>query len=237
MLDADVLARIDAYWTGFLGCPAGGLRAPGVSVVFSELSPGLIAFSAGSGWVIALTPGMPTDVATALTGVLGLPVPAAEALTDLLARADMREVYGPAQLLYCTPATFQDGERGPARRLAAADAERVERFRQGMGKLSWSLDDVSRWPAAFGLFEGDELVSAAAVQAWAGTIGEVFVDTLPGHRNRGHAKTMTRAATHWILEETTLIPQYDAEDANPASLHVGRAVGYHPYGWLIVGQR
>ena len=85
-----------------------------------------------------------------------------------------------------------------------------------------------------GWFAEARLISAAAVQVWGDSIGEIFVDTLAQHRRRGYARMVTRAATRWLLEETSLIPQYDAELTNPASLRVAQAIGYEPYGCLFV---
>lgn len=217
----------------------------------SERSPGLVALQAGQSWVLSLAPGIDAEAVAPLVRALGLwrlprdthaepcqpCLELVEAPCDPLNAVGLREFYGPAQVLYCEPEIFRVGDEAGVRRLDATDGPRIERFRAGMGQLAWSLEDPRRWVAAFGLLDADELISAAAVQVWGDCIGEVFVDTLPQHRRRGHAKMVARAVTRWLLEETSLIPQYDAELTNLASLHVARAIGYEPYGWLFVASR
>ena len=203
-------------------------------------------------WILSLAPEIDVEAVAPLVQALGRWRPSvaatvglhpesghgqAGALRNLLAAVGLTEVYGPAQVLYCEPASFRPGDEAGVRPLTAEDGPAVARFRMGMGRLAWHLDDPERWIAAFGLFNGDELISAAAIQIWGDCIGEVYVDTLPQYRGRGYATMLTRTATQWLLAETSLIPQYDAELTNPASLRVAQTVGYVPYGWLFMAVR
>lgn len=237
MLSADLLQRVDRYWADFLGCSLAELRGQTHVWVTSKRSPGLVALRVAQSWIVSLPPGVDAEASTPLAPENSdaewgaAPV---EALRERLPGARLTESYGPAQVLYCARETLRAGDEGGARRLTVADRPAVERFRAGMGSLAWSLDDPERWVAAFGLFAGHELISAAVVQVWGDSIGEIFVDTLAQHRRRGYARMVTRAATRWLLEETSLIPQYDAELTNPASLRVAQAIGYEPYGCLFV---
>lgn len=249
MLSAPLRQQADRYWAGFLGCPLAALQSAEAVWVTSEQSPGLVALSiSGADWIFALAPGVAAESMVPFAQALGFWRPPEDAtvpppesgkgethtLRELLTAAGLSAVYGPAQVLYCEAASFRAGAIAGVRQLTADDAPAVARFRTGIGQLAWRLDDPERWIAAFGLFEGDALIAAAAVRVWNDWIGEIFVDTLPAHRRRGHARRLTRAATHWLLTETALLPQYDAELANPASLRVAQAVGYEPYGWLVI---
>ena len=64
-------------------------------------------------------------------------------------------------------------------------------------------------------------------------LGEVLVGTASRSRRQGLARAVTRSVTAWLLEETTLIPQYDAALTNTASLRVATAAGYQPYGVFL----
>jgi len=78
----------------------------------------------------------------------------------------------------------------------------------------------------FGLFEGDELVSASGLLArssYGGVIGGVF--THPNYRRRGYASKVVSAATSYILRESGLSALYLSSD-NSAAFGLYRKLGY-----------
>jgi RimJ/RimL family protein N-acetyltransferase len=230
------LQQIDQYWATFFGCALEALKHSEPALTISAGSPGLFAFMNSSSRVYALAPGLSLDLGRRLTALCLCDSDVTQAAQHLLADYNPLYLYGPAQVLYCSSETFRSGQEADSRPLTLDDQDAIERFCTQVGALEWKVHDVSRWPQVFGIFADKQLVSTAAVQVWGDVIGAISVVTLPAYRNRGYAQAITRAATRWMLEETSLIPQYDAELRNAASLRVARAVGYQPYGRLLVVQ-
>jgi RimJ/RimL family protein N-acetyltransferase len=230
------LQQIDQYWSTFLGCTFETFQHPEPTLTISAVSPGLFVFMNHSSRVYALAPGLNLDIGKRLATLCLCENDITQATRRLLADYGPLYLYGPAQILYCSADTFRPGQEAHNRPLTISDHDAIQQFCNQAGPLHWTVDDVDRWPRVFGIFADGHLVSTAAVQAWGNVIGAISVVTLPAYRNRGYAQAITRAATRWMLEETSLIPQYDAELSNTASLRVARAVGYQPYGRLLIVQ-
>jgi RimJ/RimL family protein N-acetyltransferase len=185
--------------------------------------------------VCALAPDIDDGAAELLFELAVSPdLSASTQIRQALAGLDLPNLYGPAQVLYCAPATFRDGERRDSRRVDDDDRAAVGRFMEELGPADWQLGDPRDWSAAHAVFASEDIVSLAAVRSWGGKLGEVLLGTVPAARRQGLARAVARSVTAWLLEETTLIPQYDAALTNTASLRIAAAVGYQPYGVLVV---
>lgn len=228
-----LLNRLDRYWANFPGYSTKSYHNSKTTILSSHSFPGLFAFATSNSLVFSVKASLDQEVAEKLSVEFGCREALfVEQVICHLFLYNPKEVYGPAQVFYCSSSSFKPGEEGQSRKLTLTDRKHIENFRTRMGRLDWRLGELN-CPCVFGIFCDQELVSVAAVRVWGNLIGEVFVDTLPDYRNRGYAHTLVRVATRWILEETSLIPQYDAELINPASLRIAHAVGYQYYGQLI----
>jgi hypothetical protein len=83
---------------------------------------------------------------------------------------------------------------------------------------------------------GDEVAAVCTAGAVTETLWDVGVDTIAGHRRRGHATAAFRAlAGH--LAARGLQPVWGAEDDNAASLRLAAKLGFQPAGHLAVVKR
>lgn len=81
--------------------------------------------------------------------------------------------------------------------------------------------------------EGGEVVSWCQAAQWTETLWDVGIDTLEGHRRRGHASACFRAlAAHLACEGRQ--PVWGAADGNAASLGMARELGFVPSGRVAV---
>jgi RimJ/RimL family protein N-acetyltransferase len=83
---------------------------------------------------------------------------------------------------------------------------------------------------------GDEVAAVCTAGAVTETLWDVGIDTIAGHRRRGHATAAFRAlAGH--LAARGLQPVWGAEDDNAASLRLAAKLGFQPAGHLAVVKR
>jgi len=81
--------------------------------------------------------------------------------------------------------------------------------------------------------DGGAPVAVCSAGAVTETLWDVGIDTLAGHRRRGHATAAYRAlAAH--LAETGRDPVWGAEDTNVASLRLADELGFEPVDRLAV---
>lgn len=157
-------------------------------------------------------------------------------------------VWGPAELLYFDPDQANLASTIEHRPLTQADSEQVALFRSAMiadgQQMVWSADDLPNltistwmdndWPRMIGVFDQDQLVAVSAVRNWANAIGEVFTDILPAYRSQGIGTRISSDLIRWMLENTTLLLQSDADWMNVPSRHISRQLGFKFYGMLIM---
>lgn len=235
-LPLEMRDRIDGYWSRFLGCSMPALRQPRSMAVVNPEAAGLFAVKTSGGWIARIGPDTDPAVASALDA-LHLDDPASvEHAQDIIRRFDLGSSYGPLQLNYCTPESYIPDALVSYRRLTSHDRDQIETFRAAMGRFDWDFDDTTTWPAAFGVFDGDTLVSAAQVRVWDDVIGEIFGDTLDSYRKLGYAKALVRVATQWIFDHSYWIPQTDAQIDLIASIRIMRGLGYKLYGWFLMAE-
>ena len=94
------------------------------------------------------------------------------------------------------------------------------------GRSRTYLESWIRRLPVFGIFKGDELISASGLLAkssYGGVIGGVF--THPRHRRRGYASKVVSAATSRILRESGLSALYLSSD-NSIAFRLYRKLGY-----------
>lgn len=111
--------------------------------------------------------------------------------------------------------------------LALHDGEIAAAVAASFPQLAPSL---SRRSPCFGVREAGRIVSVAYLATGEGSVGrEVGVDTLPGHRRRGHG---ARCVAAWALavREAGGIPLYSTSWDNRASRALARKLGLELYG-------
>ena len=83
--------------------------------------------------------------------------------------------------------------------------------------------------AAFAVYAGEVRVSTAElIDSGQDPFRAIGIGTVPQHRGRGYAKACLSAATSYALARG-LVPLYNTQTCNPASMAVARAVGYQEY--------
>lgn len=231
-------ARVDEYWANFFSCSPAELRPASTTVIRSANSPGLTALRTGAHWLIGLHPDTDQAAAAAAIPLLekGDPAdrPTHDLLHDLMRQQGFESFYGPSELLYMTADMLIPYDTVITRPLTPADTDIIDGFRVGMGGvLDWKVGDAD-WPYVIGHFDGETLISAAAVYDWGHDIAETYVDTLPSHRGRGLANALTYEITRWIVQERGWIAQAGGEIVNTPSGRISRRLGYRLYGTLFM---
>ena len=220
--------QIDTYWAGFLGCNIEALNAGGYTIVRQPASRGLFYLHTDDSQILSLHPDcIWTYPRTAPT--------LAQIRQTLAPLGTVDEVYGPGEVMYCTPETFCPADEQDCRQISSKDHAALERF---ACEVEWTCfwqpaSDV--WDYTFGIFRNHHLVSAAAIIIWGDTIGAVRVATLPAYQGQGFGRAVTSRATCYMLTQTNLIPQYDTLVSNIPSRHVAQALGFQHYGQFYYG--
>ncbi len=117
------------------------------------------------------------------------------------------------------------GEENAAsiRRLRPADADRFARLTDtgSPSEVDEAYLEVDDW-AAFGVFDGDEIVSAASAYPRRDSLlADIGILTRPDHRGRGHARAVARAISEHIVDEGYQ-PLYRCQVDNLASAATAR---------------
>lgn len=228
-MSLDQSNRIDAYWAAFLGCGVNALRRCGDTLVYQPSSPGVFCLTAEEGRVFSLRPGgdhRPLQGRITHHAI-------AQALAPL---GTPCEVFGPGDILYCSPETFRPAPMLDSRLLNEVDSADLDQFAATVG---WKHDTTGRpnsWHDAFGICRDGKLVSVATIVVWGGVIGAIKVATLPRYRGHGFARAVVSAATAYLFEHTALVPQYDFASDNARSREVGFSLGFVPYGQFHYGR-
>jgi len=119
-------------------------------------------------------------------------------------------------LLFCTRDTFSPQDSDIVRLVAPDD-------------VLWMDADGKRREVAFAVYQEGKHVTNATLSAPSdGPFRSVTVGTHPAHRGKGYAKACVSAVTRYALEHD-LIPLYNTQTCNVASLAVARSIGYREY--------
>lgn len=221
--------QIDTYWADFLGCSKEALYQPGDTIINHANSPGLFCLSVGQSRIFSLAPDVdPTFLYEGLS--------LASIRAALEPAGQVTEIYGPGDVMYCTPATYSQAHDENCYSLANAKWSALERFTDLAGWHGFLQECPNLWDHAYGIHQDGEIVSAATAIIWGEKIGAIKVATLPGYRRRGYARAAVSAATQHLLKHTSYIPQYDAAADNVSSLHVAQALGFRCYGQIYYGK-
>jgi GNAT superfamily N-acetyltransferase len=225
---------LDGYAEGTLTCPPSLARAGGVHLIAvrSRSLPGwhgytlpIIGLSFSTGAVLACRPDLVERLATEMGSDRHL-----ESLDAAALRRLLRSV---RRLL---PHAFTLGGD-----LRAADAESVI-ARPKLAELIPRED-----AAALHLrnrFDGEvfgvrgprkRVISWAALKLKSDTVWEIAVATEADYRGRGYARDVVAAAARYALEQGK-IPIYVHDRDNSTSAFVARAVGFHIYAEIVLGE-
>lgn len=149
-----------------------------------------------------------------------------DALVEAVARAGAR-LNGPDHLFGFDddhlPRLMGEDDAASIRRLGPADADRFARLTDACSpsEVDEAYVEVDHW-AAFGLFDGDEIVSAASAYPWRDSVvADIGILTRPDHRGRGHARAVVRAISRHIVDEGYQ-PLYRCQVNNLASAATAR---------------
>jgi GNAT superfamily N-acetyltransferase len=230
------MAILDGYAERTLGCPPAVARAGGVHLlsVGSRGLPGwhgytlpIIGLSFSAGAVVACRP----DLVDRLQAEMG----SDQRLASLDAAALRRLLRSVRRLL---PHAFTLGGD-----LRAADAESVV-----TGASTQRAELIPREDAAAlhlrNRFDGEvfgvrgprnRVVSWAALKLKSDTVWEIAVATEADYRGRGFARDVVSAAARYTLEQGK-IPIYVHDRDNSTSAFVARAVGFHIYAEIVLGE-
>ena len=221
--------KVDAYWASFLGCNPSSLYSYGDTIARQHTSPGLFCLEVDDSRVLSLA----SDVN--ITPPYG-PLSREWIYSSLMRIGTVKEVYGPGDLLYCTSDTFNPvDDEAICQPLKSTDQKILERF---VDQMQWQCipqDHTLTWDLAFGVYQDGKLVSAATTIIWGNAIAALKVATLPEYQGRGYGRAVTSAATHAILSNTHLIPQYDTAATNHPSQRIARGLGFQHYGRIYYG--
>jgi GNAT superfamily N-acetyltransferase len=227
---------LDEEYAGYFGCRPDDLRAHGITALSGGRNPLTVAVTAGGGIVSSALLDQP-KLTAAVDGCSGsdlLDQVHLGRLIDLLPeRAKPWSVGEQNVLSYCIRETFRPYARAPAEPVRPGDAfwqevREAEREFVAEGK-TWRVQ------AAFAVYvKATRASTAKLIDQGRDPFCAVGVDTAPDCRGRGYAKACVSGVTAWALERE-LVPLYNTQTINTASVAVARAVGYTEYiRYLIV---
>ena len=230
-----IIEMLDEEYASYLGCRPEDLRAKGVTVRAGGRAPLTVAVTAAGGIVTSSLPDQ-GQLGAAVQGCAGrdlLDQVHLRRLMGLLPKRDKPWSVGEVNVLYfCTRETFRPCA-GPAEPVRPDDAlweeaREAEREFAEEGK-KWHVE------AAFAVYVGLVRTSTARlIDQGRHPFRAVGIRTAPEFRRRGYAEACVSAVTAWALERG-LVPLYNTQTCNPASMAVARAVGYTEYiRYLIV---
>lgn len=225
-LRAPIPEALDDFYSRSLGCSCHDLRAGRSIIVENDL--GSIRFAKGaplaiyalirpaSGAVVAVEPELGALVREVIPEAHVLDDATCDAIEGVVASLVSVDYWFRGIRLYCTPESFRDCAVGEVREILPQEDERT--------RLLWAT-----WGGkVFGRMVGGQVVSWAAVKPFSDVVWDLFIETLPGHRGQGHAKSAASVAVKHIIAAGRLAG-WGCERTDDASLGVARALGFLPY--------
>ena len=220
------LALLDDFYARSLGCPPADLNSGGITVVEGDLSSiryakgaplALYAVATPRGGVISVRPGLAAVVEQAVAGATTLGDAVCRAVEHAVTPLLAVDFWFEGVRLVCEPETFLDRTTANVRELQAEDDASVSALREKWGGK------------VFGQVVDGCVVSRAAVKPLSDIVWDLSVDTAPGYRGRGFAKSTVSAALRHIFANGRLAG-WGCDRDNAASLRVAAAVGFREYG-------
>jgi hypothetical protein len=232
-----ILERIDAYWSGWLGCSPGELR--GETTRVRAHGAGLVEYPALFVLVSHAAPlvSLPARALDALAARAARwsaeVVRDPERLAPELAPFSIERAIGPAFLGYATALRA----RAPAnvRRLEACDRAAIDDLRRACTEQEWEHGGLQLQDGldVFGAFDaGGELAAIAGYQRWPQGLAHLYVVSRPRQRGGGFGTQAVTAAAGEALARG-LVAQYRTLESNAASLAIARKLGFRPYGFTM----
>jgi len=224
-------AEIDAQWARWLGVPALAAAGPRWQIVSPAGAPSgrLKLLRCPERAVIRCTP----SVAARLDPEQ-LPPPHAGSTDDIAETLGWAHAQAtpPEEVLYLDPAWLRPApDAAPARPLTAFDRSAFQALCAACTGLEVERAEITLdQPQPLGVFVDDTLASAASYLLPGGPIADVGILTHPAYRGRGLARAAAAASCQAALGRD-LIPQWWSLVSNPASLAVGRSLGFRHYAF------
>jgi GNAT superfamily N-acetyltransferase len=233
----DIEARVSHYWADYLGCTVADLDGEKTRVVRSSAVSGLVAFSKGRGWVVAVTEEWGQEVATALPPYfVHNQLPDIGGIRQVLAATGVTAFYGPATIFLQPAPRPLHAMPVAIRRLQPVDIPLLHLFRLEGGESVSTFGQGDGWLCAWGAFAERRLVSVCAVRVWGALLAEIYIDTLPAYRNRGYGKAVTNAAVQWVQANSPYVVESVVELSNESSLALMASMQFKPYGYMLLSE-
>jgi len=225
---------LDEEYAGYFGCQPEDLRAEEVTVLAGGPHPLAIAATSRGGLVSSNLVGR-DRLAAALGGRSGKELFGQVVLRRLIgilpARDEPWSISEENVLFYCTVESFR-----PCVGLSSEPVRPDDAFWQEAREGERDFAEEGRkWhvEAAFALYVGSVRVSTAKlIDNGRHHFRAVGVGTDPDYRGRGYAKACVSAVTAWALGRD-LVPLYNTQTVNEASVAVAQALGYAEYIWHL----
>jgi GNAT superfamily N-acetyltransferase len=224
-------AEIDAQWARWLGVPALDPDGPRWQIVSPSGAPSgrVKLLRCPRVAVIRCPPGV-----AARLEPRQLPPPHAGSTDDVAEALGWSQARAtpPEEVLYLDPAWLRlPPDAALARRLSVFDRRAFEALCAACTALEVERAELALdQPQPLGVFVDDSLASAASYLLPAGPIADVGILTHPAYRGHGLARAAAAASCVAALGRD-LIPQWWSLVSNPASLAVGRSLGFRHYAF------
>ena len=225
------LRKVDEFWAGYFGCSPENLDEARTLVVPHAALQGyddVLAFRHGPACIVSVPATVPEIERQKLRGA-----PPDRAFDpELLAKSLVvwqDRVSPPAWVGVCEPADFEPVPSS-ARMLTTDNSDEIRRLAEDCGEVASELV-IDREPT-FGIFVGEELVSASGTVNMGGTLAYIGVVTHPRHRGKGYAKAVASASMEYAFEQD-LVPLWRTLASNEAAIAAARSLGFRPYAFTI----
>jgi len=216
---------LDAFYAGSLGCSPHDLNAHGLtvlesdvrSIVFAKGGPlALYALAKSGDAVIAVKPGLGPVVKEAVQGAVALDDPVCETIEAAVSPQVNAGSWFRGVRLFCGPDSFRGCATAGVREISPGEDERALLLQR-------------RWGGkVFGRLVDGRVVSWAVVKPLSDVVWDLSIETLPGHRRRGYAKSAVSAALEHIFANGRLAG-WGCDRDGAASLKTAASVGFKHY--------
>jgi hypothetical protein len=233
------VARVERFWSQFLGVSQEALRTPGVTVVqHKDLGsyPGAWFFVRGTSGIVSAPETWVPRLRISLSGASATTLHDMSVLRRLL-NTGTEGMIGPSYQGYVELEEFHADRRHPVRSLRPSERPMLEAFLATCpaDEKTDSGIDPSRLPSV-GSFADGTLVAVAQYRERSSFVGDPCVLTRPTHRRARHGASVVSAVVEQALARGALV-LYQTLLSNTSAVQLARRLGFQQFASLVAVKR
>lgn len=237
MVQKDMIDRVYAHWTEFLGCDYSDLIVPNVKVLQHSKSldgyNGIYTFSNGISCIISAPLKYVPVLGKAVRNLGPAVVFDAEWLSQSL-DGKHANIIGPAFQGYIEDdSLLQTSSSSVIEYKSEHHRTLLEELRDSCSEIEWqhSSIDEEKSPILLQILHGKVVAAGSWIKGESGFLS-VGIITHPAYRGKGHAKTIVNALTQRGLTSGATM-HYQTLESNTPSVSIAQSLGYKCFGRTI----